>query len=125
MEKPIPGIVMDYELIGCNWIYFNVSKPPFNNKKVRQAIAYALDKKEMVKGMFWGLGEPVNNQPFSKDSRFYIPVEDREVDLAKARQLLAEAGYPNGFKTEFFQFSLTQSLTGAEVAIGSTEEDRH
>jgi peptide/nickel transport system substrate-binding protein len=122
LEKPIPGVVMDYDGVGSNWIFFNVSRPPFNDKKVRQAIAYALDKKEMVKGMFWGLGEPVNNQPFSKDSRFYIPVADREVDLAKARQLLAEAGYPNGFKAEFFQFSITQQLTGAEVAVGQLKK---
>ena len=122
LEKPVPGIVTDWQTIGTNWIYFNVTKPPFSHKKVRQAVAYALDKKEMVKAIFWGLGEPVNNQPFPNGSRFYIPVQDREVDVAKAKQLLTEAGYPNGFKTEFFQFSITQQVTGAEVSIGQLKK---
>ncbi len=106
LEKPIPGIFTDYESIGSLCVLFNTRKPPFDNKKVRQAIAYALNKKEMVKAMFWGLGETLNDQPISNNSRLYIPVKEREVDLARAKQLLAEAGYPNGFKTEFLQYSV-------------------
>ena len=117
LEKPIPGVIMDYIVVGNQTIWFNVTKPPFNNKKVRQAIAYALDKKEILKGVFWGLGETVNNQPFLKESRFYIPVEERKMDLAKAKQLMAEAGYPNGFKTEFFEFSMGTYLASAQVVI--------
>jgi peptide/nickel transport system substrate-binding protein len=94
-----------------------MSKPPFDNKKVREAVAYAIDKKEVLKASFWGLGETVNNQPFINRSRFYIPVEDRQVNLAKAKQLLSEAGYPNGFKTEFLQASITYELAGCEAAI--------
>jgi peptide/nickel transport system substrate-binding protein len=118
LEKPVPGIFMDYDTPGNNWIWFNVSKPPFDNKKVRQAIAYALNKQELVTAMYWGLGEPVNNQPFANRSRFVIPVKDRETDLAKAKQLLSEAGYPNGFKVEFLETSVAYDLAGAEAAIG-------
>jgi peptide/nickel transport system substrate-binding protein len=122
LERQMPGMFMDYEPVGSNWIYFNLSKPPFNNKKVRQAISYALDRKEFLKAAFWGLGETTNNQPFLNRSRFYIPIQEREVDLAKAKQLMVEAGYPNGFKTEFFQFSLTQPVKCAEVAIGQLQK---
>jgi len=118
LEKPIPGIFIDYELVGNPWIWFNLTKPPFNNKKVREAVAFAIDKKELIKAIFWGLGETVNNQPFLNKSRFYIPVQDREVNLEKAKQLLAEAGYPNGFKTEFLQYSHTVWSAGCEVIIG-------
>jgi len=120
MRKPIPGIVVLMpQPAGYQLIYFNVTKPPFNNKKVRQAIAYAIDKNELVKAAQWGMGEPINNQPFLKRSRMYIPVEDREVDLSKAKQLLAEAGYPNGFKVEFFEASgLTADLNNCEYVIG-------
>lgn len=121
LEKPFPGIIMDDEPIGNNLIWFNVSKPPFDNKKVRQAFAYALDKKEILKAVFWGLGETINNQPFSNGSRFYIPVKDRETDLAKAKQLLAEAGYPKGFKTEFLEYSVNYYMAGAEVGIGQLQ----
>jgi peptide/nickel transport system substrate-binding protein len=118
LKKPVPGIVVDYDSPGNGWIVFNTSKSPFDNKKVRQAVAYALDKQRIVNAIFWGLGETTNNQPFSSRSRFYIPVPDREVDLAKAKQLLAEAGYPNGFKTEFLQYSFAYHLAGAEATIG-------
>lgn len=117
LEKPIPGIKMDYDFIGNTWIYFNVSKPPFDNQKVRQAFAYAIDKKAIAKGAYWGIGETVNHQPFLNRSRFYIPVEEREVDIAKAKQLLAEAGYPNGLTTEFTNRSVDYEKAGCEIYI--------
>ncbi len=124
MKNPVPGVVVVMpQPVGNQWIYFNVSKPPFDNKKVRQAVAYAIDKNEIIKGAYWGLGEPVNNQPFLNRSRMYIPVKDREVDLAKAKQLLAEAGYPNGFKTEFSQFSgTTYDLDACQVIVGQLKK---
>jgi len=118
LEKPVPGIFMDCDSVGNPWIWFNLSKPPFDNKKVREAVAYAIDKKELIKAIFWGVGETVNNQPFLNRSRFYIPVQDREVNLEKAKQLLAEAGYPNGFQTEFLQYSHTVFSAGCEAIIG-------
>jgi len=60
--------------------------------------------------MYWGLARNVNNQPFPEGHRFYIPIQDREVNLGKARQLLAEAGYPNGFETEVLQYSFYVQL---------------
>jgi len=120
MKNPVPGVVLVMtQPVGNQWIYINTSRPPFDNKKVRQAIAYAVDKNELIKAAHWGLGEPINNQPFLNRSRMYIPVEDREVNLAKAKQLLAEAGYPDGFKMEFFQFSgTTYDLDACQVVIG-------
>jgi len=106
VKKPTPGVVTVVpKPLGCTWVFFNVTKPPFDNKKVRQAVAYAIDKKEIIKGTI-GLAEEINNQFFTNDSSWYIPVKDREVDLARAKQLLAEAGYPNGFKMEFLQFTI-------------------
>ncbi len=122
LEEPVPGIFMDYESVGNMWLWFNLSKPPFDNKKVRQAIAYALDKKKIAQAVFWGLGETLNNQPFLELSRFYIPTQDREVNLAKAKQLLAEAGYPSGFKVEFLVFSLSYDLAGCETTLGQLRE---
>ena len=101
LKNPTPGITMNYDMPGNYCIWFNNEKPPFNNKKVRQAVAYAINRKEIQKGAFWGLGQTLSNQPFPDDSRFYIPLKLREQNIAKAKQLLAEAGYPNGFKVEF------------------------
>jgi len=122
--NPVPGIrVVFPQPVGNTWIWFNVSKPPFDNKKMRQAVAYAIDKEEMVRAALWALGETVNNQPFLKRSRMYIPVKDRELDLAKAKQLLAEAGHPNGFKTEFLGPSgFTPDVEGAEAVMGQLQK---
>ena len=124
IKNPVPGVVVVMtQPVGNQWMFINVSKPPFDNKKVRQAIAYAIDKNEIMKGAHWGLAEPVNNQPFLNRSRMYIPVKDREVDLVKAKQLLAEAGYPDGFKAEFFQFSgTTYDLDACQVIIGQLKK---
>ncbi len=124
MKNPVPGIVVVMtQPVGNTWIWFNLSKPPFDNKKVRQAIAYAIDKDELIRASLWGLGEAVNNQPFLNRSRMYIPVKDREVNLAKAKQLLAEAGYPNGFSTEFFEpAGFVSDLDGCQSAIGQLQK---
>jgi peptide/nickel transport system substrate-binding protein len=118
-KNPTPGItVVITQPVGVAWFFFNVTQPPFDNKKVRQAIAYAIDKQALIKAAYWGLGEPCNNQPFLNRSRFYIPVKDREPDLAKAKQLLAEAGYPKGFKTVIYCSTESVMVDGANAVAG-------
>ncbi|MBW1860947.1 MAG: ABC transporter substrate-binding protein [Deltaproteobacteria bacterium] len=69
------------------------------NRKVREAIEYAIDKETMLKEL--GLGFPkVLYQLVTPDSPYYFPdLKPRKYDPEKAKKLLAEAGYPNGFKT--------------------------
>ncbi len=123
LGKPTPGVVCVLPWpVGVTWIYFNCSVPPFDNKKVRQAIAYALDKKEILKAAHYGLGETINDQPFLNRSRMYIPVKEREVNLARAKQLLPEAGYPNGFTTEFFEYTYVRYTEAAEAVIGQLQK---
>lgn len=82
-------------------VFMNVDIEPFNDLRVRQAISLAIDRKNMVKQIY-GEGEvsgPVN--PSMGD--WALPLEEREAlqpyDPEKAKKLLAEAGYPNGFNT--------------------------
>jgi ABC-type transport system substrate-binding protein len=83
------------EAAGRRAYMFNVKIPPFDNVKVRQAIAYAMDKEEVLRGAFWGWGTVIN-QKMHPESKWYFPIPDRKRDVAKARQLLKEAGYPSG-----------------------------
>jgi peptide/nickel transport system substrate-binding protein len=72
---------------------------PFANKKVREALEYAINKEEMAKGIGMGWYEPTYQFASVKDP-FYAPgVKPRKYDPAMAKKLLAEAGYPNGVKT--------------------------
>ena len=122
LEKPLPSVSMDFESLGCSGIWFNTSKQPFDNRKVRQAVACAIDKKKVLAGVFWGLGETVNNQPFLDRSRLFIPVKEREADMAKAKQLLSESGYPNGFNTEILAYNLKFDSDTAEVVSGELKK---
>jgi peptide/nickel transport system substrate-binding protein len=72
---------------------FNVAAPPFNNKKMRQAIAYAIDKKELMEAGFFGYGEPVDQRYPAGHSWFIEGFPPQSRDLAKAAALLKEAGY--------------------------------
>jgi peptide/nickel transport system substrate-binding protein len=66
--------------------------------KVRQAFALALDKQEILDGAYSGLGIPTNQKLFKGTRWFVSEVPDRKQDFARARALLAEAGYPEGLK---------------------------
>jgi peptide/nickel transport system substrate-binding protein len=75
----------------------NASKAPFNDKRVRQAINLVIDRNELVNSVIFGLGAIAGPIPPAMKP-WAIPVS-YTVDLERAKQLMREAGYPNGFKT--------------------------
>jgi peptide/nickel transport system substrate-binding protein len=98
-EGKVPGVAVALAAAGNHpRMGINHCRPPFNNLKVRQAFAYALDKQEIVEGAYSGLGIPTNQKLVKGMKWFASEVPDRKQDLAKARALLAEAGYPDGLK---------------------------
>jgi ABC-type transport system substrate-binding protein len=82
---------------GVAFIHFNMSKPPFNDARVRQAVAYGINKQEMMMGIYQGHGEVVN-QFVPKASRWHCDVPDMAQNKQKAKALLKEAGYPDGLE---------------------------
>ena len=91
------------------WIIaFNNESGIFADKRLREAISYAIDREEILAGALNGFGEPVEMpivpSVFGYDESF----ENHEYDLDKARQLMAEAGYPDGFSVTI---KLNQSTT--------------
>jgi peptide/nickel transport system substrate-binding protein len=85
---------------GIGYIGMNCVKPPFNNVKVRQAVAYAIPYQKIMDAVLFGLAEPMfGAKPDAPLSVAWPQPHHYNTDLVKAKQLLAEAGYPNGFET--------------------------
>lgn len=82
-------------------IMFRVSKEPWNNKALRAAFAYAQDRKILVNVLYQGLASPAYDPtgPAYGDW-FDDTIKVYDYDTQKAKQKLAEAGYPNGFSYE-------------------------
>lgn len=83
-------------------LMFDSANPnsPFSKLKVRQALMHAVDTKAIINSVSRGLGQETN-QWYPPGTRFYnSDVKGYPYDPEKAKQLLAEEGYPNGFKTK-------------------------
>ncbi|WP_072393158.1 ABC transporter substrate-binding protein [Hyphomicrobium sp. CS1BSMeth3] len=85
---------------GIGYIGMNVKKPPFDNVKVRQAVAYAIPYQKIMDAVLFGLAGPMYGaKPGDPLQTAWPQPHAYTTDLAKAKQLLTEAGYPNGFET--------------------------
>lgn len=71
-------------------------RPPFNDRRVREALSLTLDRQAMIDFVAEGYGTQGNDVPVNKAYRHFRKVADKKPDIAKAKKLLAEAGYPNG-----------------------------
>lgn len=81
------------------WIGMNLTEKPFNNRLVRQALNYAIDREAIIKGILYGTGIPAD-QPLSPGQLGYNShVDPYNYNPKKAKALLAQAGYPHGFST--------------------------
>ncbi len=81
------------------YLMINMAKKPFDDVRVRQAVAYALNLDSIVKDLMNGHAY-LDSQPVDPFSFGYDPnVKAYPFDTAKAKQLLADAGFPNGFDT--------------------------
>jgi peptide/nickel transport system substrate-binding protein len=82
------------------YLGMNTSQAPFDNVKVRQAIAYALDKEGILMGVAEGTGVLANNQLIDSIFGYTDEIKAYPYDVEKAKSLLAEAGYEDGFNAE-------------------------
>ena len=84
-----------YKELGNGYTYlgFNLKKTPFNDIRVRQALNYAIDKDEVIKGVLLGLGEPISS-PYKPGTRWNNPnLSPYPYKPSKALVLLQEAGF--------------------------------
>lgn len=105
-------IVLGTEAAQFYTFYMNTARPPFDNKLVRQAISHAIDRQTIVDAVLFGVGK-VSQTPFPESSIAYSPdhVNWFPYDLDRARELLAEAGYADGFETTTITISAFPELS--------------
>ncbi len=113
----------EVETATCPRSFFNFvpdsvhEKSPFADIRVRRAVEYAVDRKAIVDNITGGLWEAIN-QPASPRMWEYNPtVIGYPYNPAKAKALLSEAGYPNGFKTTINLPSMDADLISATTAV--------
>ena len=99
-------------------LYLSTKRKPFDNRKVRQAINLAVDRKTIVGKVLYGFSETAQT-PFPKSSWAYDPQMDNywPFDLDRARKLLAEAGYDKGFETTVVSTPAFPELTDIALVI--------
>ena len=101
---------------------------PFANLKVRQAAQYAIDNEGIAKAIYYGEAEPANQWIYKGHWAYNSSVVGYPYNPTKAKQLLAEAGYPNGFKTKITYFTtpendkLCTAVQGCLKAVGIDAE---
>jgi peptide/nickel transport system substrate-binding protein len=77
----------------------NNAQPPLDDRRVRKAIAHAIDRQSIIDGAMFGYGTPIGTH-FAPHNPAYVDLTDNSAhDPELARQLLADAGYADGFTT--------------------------
>ena len=79
------------------WCYLNMHYEPLKNAKVRQALNYAIDKKSLIDNVLKGTAVQSSGWSWPGTWSYEENVTTYDYDLDKAKSLLAEGGYPNGF----------------------------
>jgi len=115
--------VSDAPEIATFYVFMNVKEKPFTDVKVRQAVNYAINTariQKLLAGQAKALNQilPDGMPGYEANKQFYT------YDAAKAKQLLADAGFPNGFKTTFYGHNvepfpkLAQAVQNDLAAVG-------
>ncbi|MDQ0209336.1 glutathione ABC transporter substrate-binding protein [Alkalicoccobacillus murimartini] len=94
--------IIESNSMGIEYIGFNTQKAPFDDKRVRQAISMAVDNEAIIENLLNGYGVPAIGPMSPQIIGFDDTVEPLEYDPEKAKELLAEAGYPDGFETSIW-----------------------
>jgi peptide/nickel transport system substrate-binding protein len=109
-------------------LFLNMTKPPFNDIKVRKAVSYAISRKEVAAFIGESLAVPIYSPSLAPPEPGALTKEEAskagviyEDNLKKAKQLLTEAGYPRGLKTEVFisesEASYLRPMTGIQAQL--------
>jgi peptide/nickel transport system substrate-binding protein/glutathione transport system substrate-binding protein len=111
-------IVQATRVLSMFGIYLNYGRPPLDDKRIRQALNYAVDREALNKAVSFGLDEPTSaiipKEHWASDP---ATLHYYNHDPAKAKQLLAQAGYPDGIDIPMLGWSDQISMQRQEVLV--------
>jgi peptide/nickel transport system substrate-binding protein len=100
----------------------NNKMPPFDNIKVREALAHAIDRQAIIDGAMFGYGTPIGTH-FAPHNPAYLDLTgNSNYDPELARALLAEAGFPDGFETTLKLPPPSYARRGGEIIAAQLRE---
>ena len=104
--------------MNVGYLGLTVTREPFDKKEVRQAMNYAIDKQTIIDSFFEGQANSAKNPMPSSISGYNDDIVEYPYDPAKAKELLAEAGYPDGFEMELWAMPVPRPYMpdGSKVA---------
>lgn len=88
--------------LNVGYFGFNVKKPPFDNKLVRQAVSYAINKKVILETVYQGKAELANSILPNTSWAYNDDIDEQEFNPSLAKSLLEVAGYPQGFTMDLW-----------------------
>eukprot|EP01037_Dinobryon_pediforme_P002134 gene2134-2171_t len=110
------------------WVSLNTKLPPLDNVKVRQALNFATDRQGLVNALLRGYGQAANSPLAPTNPNYDATLATYTFDIARAKQLLAEAGLPDGFTMSVAvqerDAAIAQALQGMWSKAGVTLEIR-
>ena len=105
----LPGIrsdaalqLLDQSGLNIGYLAFNTTRKPFDDKRVRQALSMAIDRKAILDAVYLGAGQPAKNLIPPTVWSYNDKIQPLPYDPAAAKKLLAEAGFPDGFETDLW-----------------------
>lgn len=100
----------------------NNKREPFDNVKVREAVAHAIDRQAIINGAMFGYGTPIGTH-FAPHNPDYVDLtEMSSYDPEKSKALLAEAGFPDGFETTLHLPPPSYARRGGEIIAAQLAE---
>lgn len=103
--------------LNIGYLAMNMEKPPFDDLKVRLAINHAINKVDIVDRLYQGLGIPAKNPIPPTLWSYDDSIEDYEFNPELAKQLLSEAGYPDGFETTLWALPVPRPYIPDGIAL--------
>jgi peptide/nickel transport system substrate-binding protein len=113
-----PGVsLVEVKSPGFQPVTMLSNQKPFDDNRVRLAMKYLVDRAAIIRAVWQGHAVVGNDHPVPQISPFWAPTPQRSQDIARAKTLLAEAGYPGGFNVELWTSAERTGMQELAVAV--------